>query len=72
VELIETGLSHQRSRPRAALRDRARATELGLYRGAIGFDRHLPWLVHEEPGAPSFAAARSALPDRAVVTREVI
>ena len=42
------------------------------YRGAIGFDRHLPWLVHEEAGAPSFAGARSALPDRAVVTREVI
>lgn len=42
------------------------------YRGAIGFDRHLPWLVHEDPGAPSFAAARSALPNRADVTREVI
>lgn len=42
------------------------------YRGAIGFERHLPWLVSDEPGAPSFAAARSALPDRAGATREVI
>ena len=42
------------------------------YRGAIGFDRHLPWLRSDEPAAPSFAAARSALPDRAGGTREVI
>jgi hypothetical protein len=42
------------------------------YRGAIGFDRHLPWLATEDAGAPAFAAARSALPDRAVVTPEVI
>jgi hypothetical protein len=42
------------------------------YRGAIGFDRHLPWLATEDADAPAFAAARSALPDRAVVTREVI
>jgi hypothetical protein len=42
------------------------------YRGAIGFDRHLPWLLDEERGAMAFAATRSALPDRAVATREVI
>jgi PilZ domain-containing protein len=41
------------------------------YRGAIGFDRHLPWLLGEDPGAMAFAATRSALPDRAVATREV-
>jgi hypothetical protein len=42
------------------------------YRGAIGFDRHLPWLVDEARGATTFAAVRSALPARAVATREVI
>jgi PilZ domain-containing protein len=42
------------------------------YRGAIGFDRHLPWLLDEDRGAMAFAATRSALPDRAVATREVI
>ena len=42
------------------------------YRGAIGFDRHLPWLVGDGRGATAFAATRSALPDRAVATREVI
>jgi hypothetical protein len=38
------------------------------YRGAIGFDRHLPWLLDEDGGA----AARSALPERAAATPEVI
>ena len=42
------------------------------YRGAIGFDRHLPWRAADDSGAPAFAAARSALPDRAGVTHEVI
>jgi hypothetical protein len=42
------------------------------YRGAIGFDRHLPWLLDEDRGATAFAAARSALPERAAATREVI
>lgn len=41
------------------------------YRGAIGFERHLPWLLDEDLGAMVFAATRSALPDRAVATREV-
>jgi hypothetical protein len=42
------------------------------YRGAIGFDRHLPWLLDGDRDARAFAAARSALPDRAVTTPEVI
>ena len=42
------------------------------YRGAIGFDRHLPWLLDDGRGATAFAASRSALPDRADATREVI
>jgi hypothetical protein len=42
------------------------------YRGAIEFDRRLPWLLDEGRGAASLAAARSSLPNRAVVTREVI
>ena len=42
------------------------------YRGAIEFDRHLPWLLEEGRGAAPFAATRSSLPDRALVTREVI
>ena len=42
------------------------------YRGAIGFERHLPWLLDEDRGAMVFAATRSALPDRAFATREVI
>ena len=42
------------------------------YRGAIGFDRHLPWLLDGDGGAAVCGAARSALPDRADATREVI
>jgi hypothetical protein len=42
------------------------------YRGAIGFDRHLPWLLDEGRGASALAATRSALPDRAAATPEVI
>ena len=42
------------------------------YRGAIGFERHLPWLVEEGRGMAPFAATRSTLPERAVATREVI
>ena len=42
------------------------------YRGAIGFDRHLPWLLDEDGGPMAFAPARSALPDRAITTHEVI
>lgn len=42
------------------------------YRGAVGFDRHLPWLLDDGRGATACAASRSALPDRADATREVI
>jgi PilZ domain-containing protein len=42
------------------------------YRGAIGFDRHLPWLLDEDGGSMAFSATRSALPGRAIATREVI
>ena len=42
------------------------------YRAAIGFDRHLPWLLDEGQGASALAATRSALPDRAAATPEVI
>ena len=42
------------------------------YRGAIGFDRHLPWLLDDDRGATAFAATRSPLPARAVATLEVI
>ena len=42
------------------------------YRGAIGFDRPLTWLLDEDRGPMAFAPARSALPDRAITTHEVI
>ena len=42
------------------------------YRGAISFERHLPWLAADDSGAPAFAASRSALPVRAAATHEVI
>lgn len=41
------------------------------YRGAIGFDRHLPWLLDEHDGAIA-GGVRSALPIRADATPEVI
>jgi hypothetical protein len=42
------------------------------YRGAIGFERHLPWLLDDgaRPLRPN--EARSALPEGAVVTPEVV
>jgi PilZ domain len=42
------------------------------YRGAIGFDRQLPWLLDGGGDGMAFTAARSALPGRAVATPEVI
>jgi len=42
------------------------------YRGAIGFDRHLPWLVDEAGTSRRPGEARSALPERAVPTQEVM
>jgi PilZ domain-containing protein len=41
------------------------------YRGAIGFDRQLPWLLDESDRAGD-ASTRSGVPIRAVVTPEVI
>lgn len=42
------------------------------YRGAIGFDRHLPWLVDEAGNSLRPGEARSALPERAAPTQEVM
>jgi len=41
------------------------------YRGAIGFDRQLPWLLDESDRA-SDASVRSGVPVRATATPEVI
>ena len=41
------------------------------YRGAIGFDRHLPWLLDESGGAGD-GSVRSGVPARATATPEVI
>jgi hypothetical protein len=41
------------------------------YRGAIGFDRQLPWLLDESDRAGD-ASTRSGVPIRAVATPEVI
>jgi hypothetical protein len=41
------------------------------YRGAIGFDRHLPWLLDQAAEPVRSADAHSALPERAASTREV-
>lgn len=42
------------------------------YRGAIRFDRHLPWFVDESAGQASAPDARPAHPSRAAATPEVI
>lgn len=41
------------------------------YRGAIGFDRHLPWFV-DAPGQAPAAEARPAVPFRAAATPQVL
>jgi hypothetical protein len=41
------------------------------YQGAIGFDRHLPWLVDASDGAAD-RSVRSGVPVRAQATPEVI
>ena len=43
-----------------------------FYRGAIGFDRHLPWLPGDEGGAVRPHEARAAVPERASITHEVM
>jgi PilZ domain-containing protein len=42
------------------------------YRGAIRFDRHLPWFVDESPAAGGTAESRPAHPMRASATPEVM
>jgi hypothetical protein len=42
------------------------------YRGAIGFERHLPWLQEGSTCPVRPTDARSALPERAAVTPEVM
>jgi hypothetical protein len=42
------------------------------YRGAIGFDRHLAWLLDQPADPVRSADAGSALPERAASTREVM
>jgi len=42
------------------------------YRGAIRFDRHLPWFVDESAGQASSPDTRPAHPPRAAATPEVI
>ena len=42
------------------------------YRGAIGFDRHLPWLLAVGLEIAPYTAVRSTVPERAVATREAI
>jgi hypothetical protein len=41
------------------------------YRGAIGFDRDLPWLL-DGPCPATPGEARSAVPERAFITHEVL
>jgi hypothetical protein len=74
VELhVERGSEHTRVRGRV-LRCavvKVRPTWV-CYRGAIGFERHLPWLL-DEAGCPMRPNdARSAVPERAVSTPEVM
>jgi hypothetical protein len=42
------------------------------YRGAIGFDRHLPWWREDGASPVSTADARSGLPEREPITPELI
>jgi hypothetical protein len=41
------------------------------YRGAVGFDRHLPWLLDDSDQAGD-GSVRSGVPARATATHEVI
>ena len=74
VELqVETGTA------RASVRGRVlRSTVIGVqpswvfYRGAIGFDTHLPWFTSESGYVVPSSDARSARPDRADATPQVM
>jgi PilZ domain-containing protein len=73
VELhVETTTSHLRMRGRVLRCSVSRVRPACMvYRGAIGFDRHLPWFV-DEPGSKGSPDARPADPPRALSTHEVI
>ena len=74
VELqVETGTA------RATVRGRVvRSTVIGVqpsrvcYRGAIGFDTHLPWFMGESGYVVPSADARPARPERADATPQVM
>jgi PilZ domain-containing protein len=74
VELhVETETRHTRVRGEvlrsAVVKLRADAV---CYRGALRFDRHLPWFVGEPGAAATSPQARPAHPPRATATPEVI
>ena len=71
VELhVERGTQHTRVRGRVLRCAIVSLRPTGIcYRGAIGFDRHLPWLLDDGRSA---AETRSALPERAPATQEVM
>ena len=64
---------------RASVRGRVlRSAVIGVhasgvcYRGAIGFDTHLPWFIGESGYVVPSPDARSARPDRADATPQVM
>ena len=74
VELhVETSTRHTRVRGEVL---RSAVTKLRAdgvcYRGAIRFDRHLPWFVDESPAPGGTPDARPAHPMRAPSTPEVV
>jgi hypothetical protein len=74
VELhVDRGTHHTRVRGRvlrcAVVRVRPSSV---CYRGAIGFDRHLAWLLGDDGCPVTSREARSALPERAASTPEVM
>jgi PilZ domain-containing protein len=73
VELhVETDAQHTRVRGEVLRSAVVKVRPDGVcYRGAIRFDRHLPWFL-DEPGAASSPESRPAHPLRASATPEVI
>jgi hypothetical protein len=74
VELqVETDTRHTSIRGRV-LRSAVASVRPSVvsYRGAIRFDRHLPWFVDEPLGDSSSSELRPAHPARAAATPEVI
>jgi hypothetical protein len=74
VELhLETESTHTRIRGRVLRCNVARVRASAIcYRGAIAFDRDLPWYVEESGAAPNNHDMRPMHPHRALVTREVL